>query len=93
MNSGYYPIIESGLKKNQVQTKSEGLQAPFYFGGSQVSSSLDMLKGAGVSNLRDIVMDHRRVPMWEFERRHRTPVYSANSTGMGFRKKIFINLK
>jgi hypothetical protein len=39
MNSGYYPVVVNpGLKR--VQTQSQ--QTPFYFGGSQVPTNLNI---------------------------------------------------
>lgn len=51
MNSGYYPNVVSHRPK--VQTEGQAYQPPFYFGGSQVPSSLHLqtgtFSGAGFS--------------------------------------------
>jgi hypothetical protein len=44
MNSGYYPSVVSHRAK--IQTESGGFQVPFFFGGSQVPTSLHLQKGS-----------------------------------------------
>jgi hypothetical protein len=39
MNSGYYPNVVN--PKPRIQTMSQGFQAPFYFGGSQVPDNVE----------------------------------------------------
>ena len=50
MNSGFYPQVVNP-KFRRVQTESNALQKPFYFGGSQVPSDLGLpnqsFSGAG----------------------------------------------
>jgi len=52
MNSGYFPVVVNPYKL-RAQTKSEELQTPFYFGGSQVPEALSMkksgMKGSGIN--------------------------------------------
>lgn len=45
MNSGYRPVV-ADPNKIRVQTLSESLQKPFYFGGSQVPSNLNLPQGS-----------------------------------------------
>lgn len=40
MNSGYFPVVVN--PRPRVQTLSGGYQAPFYFGGSQVPSAINL---------------------------------------------------
>jgi hypothetical protein len=42
MNSGYFPNVVG--HKRRIQTESDGFQAPFYFGGSQVPVNLELSK-------------------------------------------------
>lgn len=44
MNSGYYPAVVNKIPR--VQTLSSTMQAPFYFGGSQVPVNLNMSGGS-----------------------------------------------
>ena len=43
MNSGYFPGIVN--PKVRPQTKSDELQTPFFFGGSQIPNALSIKKG------------------------------------------------
>lgn len=42
-NSGYFPVVVN--PKVRPQTKSEELQTPFFFGGSQIPNALSIRRG------------------------------------------------
>jgi hypothetical protein len=56
MNSGYNPMMFDPVKVSQNQAKSQ--QPPFYFGGSEVPSSLGF-----TPTVKMVVKDRKRIKM------------------------------
>ena len=56
MNSGYNPMMFDPVKVSQNQAKSQ--QPPFYFGGSEVPSSLGF-----TPQVKMVVKDRKKIKM------------------------------
>jgi hypothetical protein len=78
MNSGYYPKVENpNSTNNNIQMKSGEFQTPFFFGGSQIPTDLNIspqtfngsgagrkMKPAVMPNENPVRIDKKSMPLY-----------------------------